>query len=149
MGFLKEELKKYKKISLDTNTFIYLMERHPLYLNSVTEIFKSIETGKLTAITSILLITEILTKPFKDNNKVLQGQYKAFISTFPNLMIRDVDYKICVEAAKIRAIYGLRTPDAIFIATALEEKAEAFVTNDLRLKAVKGIEIIVLGEYSH
>ncbi|WP_366556963.1 PIN domain-containing protein [Desulfosporosinus sp. BICA1-9] len=43
---------------------------------------------------------------------------------------REIDQNIALQAAKLRASYGFKTPDALFLATAIEEKAEAFITND-------------------
>lgn len=111
---LDQILKRYTRIALDTNSFIYLMEKHPVYLDSVRSIFKQIESGNIFGITSMLLITEVLTKPIKDNNKTLERQYKTFLGAFPNLHIRDVDYAVALKAAKLRAKYKLHTPDSLF-----------------------------------
>jgi predicted nucleic acid-binding protein len=46
-------------------------------------------------------------------------------------------------AAGLRARHGLRTPDAIQIATALRHKAETFITNDERLASVKEIKVTI------
>ena len=122
------------------------MEKHPRYLAVVRDIFQQIELGRIYALTSMLLVTELLTKPLRDRNKSLANMYLAFLSTFPNLQIKSVSYGISLRAAKLRAKYGLKTPDAIFLATAIEEEAEVFVTNDLRLKKVGGIEIVLLDD---
>ena len=43
---------------------------------------------------------------------------------------------------------GLNTsPDALFVATALEEKAEAFIINDVRLQGIETIEIVLLNDF--
>jgi len=41
-----------------------------------------------------------------------------------------VTYDIAREAARIRALAGLRTPDALIIATAVVTTADILVTND-------------------
>jgi predicted nucleic acid-binding protein len=38
-----------------------------------------------------------------------------------------------VEASRLRALYGLRTPDAIHAATALRSSADGILSNDKRL----------------
>ena len=106
------------------------MERHPKYFDLVRELFNAVEIGKVYAVSSVLLITEVLTKPLKDANKGLADRYLSFVSTFPNLGLREIDQNIALQAAKLRASYGFKTPDALFLATAIEEKAEAFITND-------------------
>lgn len=146
MGQVNECLKKYRLIAIDTNSFIYLMEKHPVYLLVVRDLFRLIETGHISALSSMLLVTELLTKPLRDNNKSLANMYLAFLSTFPNLQLKSVSYSISLRAARIRAKHGLKTPDAIFLATAIEEGAEVFVTNDLRLKKVGGIKVVSLEE---
>lgn len=147
MGRLEADIKRYSRIAIDTNAFIYLMERHPKYFTIVRELFNAVEIGKVYAVSSALLITEVLTKPLKDGNKGLADQYLAFISTFPNLGLREIDQNVAHQAAKLRARYGFKTPDALFLATALEEKAEAFITNDVRLKGIENIEIVLINAF--
>jgi predicted nucleic acid-binding protein len=55
-----------------------------------------------------------------------------------------VSGSIAVEAAQIRADYNLRTPDAIQLATALDARASAFLTNDAGLASVPGLRLIQL-----
>lgn len=56
----------------------------------------------------------------------------------------DSDIDIARRAAGLRARYGVRTADAIHLATALVAGASAFVTTDRRLARVKEIEVRVL-----
>jgi predicted nucleic acid-binding protein len=144
MGRIGEELKKYKRILIDTNLFIYLMEKHPQYFEVARDVFLQIEKGQVYGITSTLVLTEVLTKPLKDNNENLARSYKAAISTFPNLSVKNIDSSVCIIAAELRAKYGFKTPDAIFIATAIEEGAEVFITNDIRLKNVSEVNCIII-----
>lgn len=134
MERLVADLKQYGKVAIDTNALIYLMERHPLYHDLCKEVFVLIEKGHLVGITSVLLFTEVLTKPLKDNNIAVVRAYKAVLSTFPNLVIKQIDKQTSILAAELRAKYSVKTPDALFLATAILENADAFVTNDVRLK---------------
>lgn len=123
------------------------MEDNEVYTDLLQIIFDMIEGGKVFGITSTLVLTEVLTKPIKDQNKKLQAQYTAFLIHFPNLFLRDIDSRVAITAAKLRSKYGTKTPDLIFIATAFEEHASVIVTNDIRLKKVEGIDFIVLDDY--
>jgi predicted nucleic acid-binding protein len=49
-----------------------------------------------------------------------------------------------VRAAEIRARHGLRTPDAIMVATAIESGATLAVTNDDAWRKVKELEVVML-----
>ncbi|NLJ37646.1 MAG: type II toxin-antitoxin system VapC family toxin [Candidatus Atribacteria bacterium] len=54
-----------------------------------------------------------------------------------------------VRAAEIRSTYKLRTPDAIHLATAWENQATLFLTNDLDFPPEIGaIRIIHLNQFS-
>ncbi len=147
MGGLVNELRKYSRIALDTNTLIYLLERHPFYGPEVKEVFELIEKGVCLGITSTLLMTEILTKPLKEGACDLYHRYLVFFHAFPNLIIKDVTQNISIGAAKLRARYNLKTPDAIFLATALDEEAEAFITNDARLENIANLNVIIISKY--
>jgi len=50
--------------------------------------------------------------------------------------------KIGVIGAEFRAKYGLRTPDAIHIATAVVQDADIFFTADKRIKKVEEIRVV-------
>ena len=48
--------------------------------------------------------------------------------------------------AEMRAKYNLRTPDALQLSVAIEHKADYFLTNDTRLKAVTEIQSVILSD---
>jgi predicted nucleic acid-binding protein len=85
-------------------------------------------------------------KPLKDQQTQLVNQYKKILLNAPGIEIYDIDKIIAVNAAQLRAKYGLRTPDALQIATSLELKANYFLTNDTRLKTVSEIQCVTLSD---
>lgn len=87
--------------------------------------------GANAAVVSALLATETLVRPFRAGTAAI-GTVETFLRHFPNLRIRDVDYDIAREAARVRALTGLKTPDAIVLATALTERIDTIVANDDR-----------------
>lgn len=68
--------------------------------------------------------------------------YKNLPNYIPNLMFSPLDNKTCITGAELRAKYGLRTPDAIHIATAIVEDADIFFTADKEIKKVEEIKIV-------
>ena len=52
------------------------------------------------------------------------------------------------EAADLRARFNLRTPDAIQVATAIIAGAQAFITNDARLKSVTEIPVLLISAFA-
>jgi predicted nucleic acid-binding protein len=49
----------------------------------------------------------------------------------------------------LRAQHGIRLPEALQIATALQAGASLFVTNDARLRRVTDVRVLVLDDYLH
>jgi predicted nucleic acid-binding protein len=52
-------------VALDTPTFIYLIERHPIFFPAVEPIFQAIDAGSVQAATSVLTLLEVLVKPIE------------------------------------------------------------------------------------
>ncbi len=125
----------YNKVAIDSNCFIYLIEGSP-YSNQLTQLFQKIEDSSITAVTSILTMTEILTGPYKARDYKLVEEYRTTLLNFPNLTFRDIDFNIANRASQCRADYSLKTPDAIQLATAILEEADVFITNDLDFRKV-------------
>jgi predicted nucleic acid-binding protein len=88
-------------------------------------------------VTSTLTLTEVLVHPYRDGNQALAEQYFHTLLNARNL--RTVALSAAIAAARIRAAYQLKTPDAIQLGTAKEGGATAFLTNDVRRWALMGL----------
>lgn len=133
--------KKLKRVSLDSNIFIYNLEENVEFLKFTNIIFERLLSDKLKATTSIISLTEILSFPGAADKE--EDLIQEFI-LIPNLEIIDVNSEIAIEAARIRRDYKFRLPDAVQLATAKIGKAQAFITNDDRLGKFKELRIIML-----
>ena len=132
----------YKRIGLDTNIFIYYIEEHQIFLNKIEPLIDKIVQGKATGITSYVTLLELLVKPLRDGRLDLVDQYKTILTG--QLEMVPIDEAVSVEAARLRAKYGFRTPDAIQLASVIIRKGDVFITNDRRLKDVKEIKVLTL-----
>jgi len=133
-------------VFLDSSCFIYLFESHPKYNNFLKSIFSMMSFNKVSAVTSIITVTEVLTKPFEEkNNSLIENYLEAFVE-IPNLKVVNPDNKIAIEAARIRAELHLNLPDAYQLAIAMESKCKTFLTNDKGLKKFKGLQVLILDD---
>lgn len=57
-----------------------------------------------------------------------------------------IDEVIAEKAAEFRAKYSIKTPDAIQVATCIEYNATLFITNDVRLKKVDDVSVLLLSD---
>lgn len=137
-------LSNLKLVGVDTNILIYYFEDNPQFGEVAKEFFDDLKNSRLRAITSIMAVVETLSK--KGLPTDIAKDLEADLFEIPYLSILEVNRKIGSQAARIRREYQFGLPDSIQLATALETKANAFITNDDRLKKFKELKVILLVE---
>ena len=145
----QNELKKLKKAGLDSSILIYHLEDLEPYANLTENIFAAVAEGSLIAVLSTVSVTELLVQPFTAGHQDRIAAFERFLFSLPNTELKSPDYLIAREAARLRSKYRIRTPDALLMATSIIEKADAFITNDARLRTLRaeGIIILVLDDF--
>jgi predicted nucleic acid-binding protein len=143
-------LQTYQVVGFDTMVFIYQFEDHPTFAPLTQQLFEAVERGQVSAHISVLVAGEVLTGPKKAGNQEILLLYRHILSNYPNLVLDPVTMQVMECMSDLRARYNLKTPDAIHVATALLHGAQAFVTNDERLRQVEaeGLDILVLSDFS-
>lgn len=142
----RKTLAKHKRLALDTPCLLYYIEKNPKYLKLTEAIFEEfLLKDKTEIIASTLLLTETLIRPIAQNQPDLVLDYKSVISK--NIALYPLSEEIAEIAAYLRARYKFATPDAIHLATAIDQNAGAIVGNDLRWKQVKEITTTILDEF--
>jgi predicted nucleic acid-binding protein len=129
------------RIALDTVSFIYFLERHPTYYRSAKDLFERIEKGKIEAVASTLVLTELLVPAFRADDSSRAQDVLRLFAHFPHLTLIEVTASIAFEASRIRAKSSLRTPDALHLATALMQKVDWFVTNDKAFTRLPNLQV--------
>jgi predicted nucleic acid-binding protein len=138
---LRDDLKG-KRVYFDANVFIYLMEGYPSLEIGLRDIRDSIFHGESNICTSELTLCEVLVPAFRANNTALLALYRQFIEESGAFELIPTTRETYVRASLLRAQLGLKTPDAIHMATAIECGCTAFLTNDKPMKAPKEIAIL-------
>jgi predicted nucleic acid-binding protein len=115
-------------------------------LKKMQILFDLVDERKITVVTSSFTRTETLSKPIRDKATEVEKQYRLIFDRGEHLETIPLDDDIANDAAQLRAAYNLRSPDAVHLATAIKSNCQAFLTNDLQLKRVTEIPILVLDE---
>jgi predicted nucleic acid-binding protein len=134
-------------VGVDTMVFIYHLEGDERLEPFTHTLFSSVEGGERRAVTSTITLLETLVKPKEIGDEEMRDDYYFALTSFPNLKNRAVDEEVAEVAAEIRARGGLRTPDALQLATCLVEGASGFITNDERLRKIEDPKIIIMNDY--
>jgi predicted nucleic acid-binding protein len=141
-------LKKHQSIFIDTSAFIYFVEERSRYFPLCERLFSSIEAGAIKASTSTLTLLEVLVQPYRLKRDDLILKFYSLLTTYPNLTWIPMTTDVADYAAKIRAEYRLKTPDAIQAASAIATGATGFVCNDKIFEKVANFESLVIDNYT-
>lgn len=127
-------------IYLDTCLVIYLAEHDDHWSQGVRSAIEQ-RTGGTLAI-SPLVQAECLVGPLKRGDSVMEDAYEHLFREFRVLNIESTTF---LDAARLRARFGLKMVDAIHLACAQHHGCDALWTNDSRLAGAAGGMAVDLG----
>lgn len=133
-------------VAVDANIVIYTVEKHPQYSPTLRPLWESVAAGKLSIVISELVLLETLVGPYRSGLSQLAADYESFL-VFPGIRLVPISPAILRAAAEMRAkVPKLRSPDAIHAATAIQQTASCFLSNDLAFRNIAGFKVILLDE---
>lgn len=145
---LTEDLKKIDTIFVDTAPIIYYFEGHSQFGSLAKTCIDAFKSGTVQAFTSVLTLTELLPKPVEKKQEGLIEKFIAFLRSSKDLTLIEISTDIAETAGRLRGTYPfLKTIDAIQISIAIGIKADAFLTNDIKLKRLTEVQVLVLKDY--
>lgn len=143
-GTLVNRLHGKRRVHIDSMAVIYFIEQNPTYLPIVRPLFELLDTRKILGISSYVTLLEVMVQPLKQGRFDLARKYRELIVGSGCMELFPVDQGVAEAGAEIRAKYEFRTPDAIQLATGVQCKADAFITNDSRLRGFDQLDMLVL-----
>ena len=138
-----------KTVYLDTNIFIYAVEEPTSvsqYSGFIKELFKYIDNGEITAITSELTLAEILVGTYTESPELI-GIYDELITDSDFLQVFCVDREILKQSALLRSQRKISLADAIHVATAIQNNAHIIITNDKKMQVPNDMEKLTLSDF--
>ncbi len=143
---ISDALEGIQRLYTETAPLIYYVEEHPTYVAKMDAIIEAIEDRPIEAVSSVMTLTEVLTRPFKLGNARLEREYRDILLHSGGFHLLTITARIAESAAALRARYNLRTPDALHVAAGIDARCDAFLTNDAGIKRVTEIAVLVLDE---
>ena len=139
------------RVCIDTNVFLNVLNKEKAYLSYSRGVLLAISRGDLEAIIPTLVISEVLTGFYVEKRKTDAEEFLAAIVTHEHMKVIPLSMDIAVSSAMVRAKTGLKLPDAMILATAIENRTNYIVSNDGNfprsyegVKTVKSIEMTKL-----
>ena len=126
-------IRGFKSIALDTNIFVRALDDTTILGEKSAVLLHYIKKTNKKVYISTLVFEEFFVKVYK-NQREKDTDYIIDFITFGGLAaIVDIDQEVALSAARIRARYKLKAPDAIYLACAISVDADSFITTDKKL----------------
>ena len=136
----------YKRIFLDTNPVIYLLENQQPYSDSVLRFIVQGLDDDAEFYTSTITDAEFLVRPYRIEDFDAVKTYRDFLTKL-NVLKCFVTEQIADKAAKIRAKYpSIKLGDSIQLAASIDCACDCFYTNDSQLKQVIEVNVVYIGD---
>lgn len=126
-------------VLVDTAPIIYVLEAHAKFARRFEPLFAAHGEGRLALAVSTVTIAEVLAGPFTAGEEALARRYRTVLESW---RVVDLTGEVAEQAARLRAKYRLKLPDAVQLASALAVNADAVVTHDRDLGKVRGLRIM-------
>jgi predicted nucleic acid-binding protein len=141
---LKEKLAG-QHVYFDTNIFIYAFEATARYRTELAALASLLDDEACAVITSEFTLSELLTKPFRDNMLKAVAHYRDMLED-STVLLAPVTRSVLIRSAMLRGQLGIKTPNAIHAATAADTGCTAFLTNDAAIRLPKSIELVMFSD---
>ena len=124
------------KIALDTNILIYFLEGIEPQASKVEKILSTFMKTEDEGIVSTVTVAEVLTGFYMAGDANKASKIKKLLNdlTLNSFKIVPVTFEVADLAANLRAKRGGRLPDALIVATALDQSANIVYSEDRDLQ---------------
>jgi predicted nucleic acid-binding protein len=134
-----DDLPEQALLLVDSSPIIYFIESHPSLGTRFEPLFAAQAAGRVRFAVTTITVAEVLTGPLQAGDEALARRYRT---TLESWQLIELTVDIAELAARLRASFRLRLPDAIQAASALSINATALVTHDRDFSRVRSLRVI-------
>ena len=128
---------------LDASAIIYSVESVAPFRDTVLGRLSQLFATEGLLLTSRLSRLECRVKPLREAQNQLLAIYDEFF-VGELVQVIEIGPEIVELATELRVRYGFKTPDAIHLATAIDQRANVFLTGDRALSRCTELRVEVL-----
>jgi len=132
-----------KRVLIDTNIIIYLIDGTPPYATLARQLFVMIEKGEILAVFSILSIAEVMNGLIRKGDPRTAGEVRTFLLNFPNVECQDISPAVLAKIGNDPRIQWvrLRTVDSLIIASGLVKGVQRILSQDAHFRSAISSEL--------
>jgi predicted nucleic acid-binding protein len=125
-------------VLVDSAPVIYTLDGNPKFARRFARVFERHAAGELVLAVTTITIAEVLTGPLAADDQALAGRYHAILNAW---RVVELSSEIAASAARLRARYRLKLPDAVQVASALAIGADVLLTHDNDFAKINGLRV--------
>jgi len=121
------------RVLVDTSSFIAYHSPPESAYDLARHLFRRVAShdDPFNACYSVVSAAELLVRPIRAGTE-RSRLMTSWLRDFPHLHALDVTLDVARQAATLHAMSGLKTPDALIVASGMLAGCEAIITNDKR-----------------
>ena len=125
-----------KRVYFDANIFIYMLEGSKELQSQIQTVRDLLSNGEIEVVTCDVTYTEILPHPARRGDTQAIETMVEYLSAFEVIPLTK---EITIHAGILRGETGMKSPDALHVAAAMQADCEILVTNDGGIKTPTGM----------
>lgn len=133
-----------KRVYFDANIFIYLLEGNETFETVLSDLRDLIADEAITVVSSDLVYTEALAHRRLVGNAAAIEHIVGFIGNFE---ILPLSQGVAIHAGILRGETGMKTPDALHVACAIEGGCDVLLTNDAGMRVPPHMSRLLMSEF--
>jgi predicted nucleic acid-binding protein len=126
-------------VLVDSAPIIYLLERHPRFAARFRPVFDRQAAGEIFFAVTTIAMAKVLAGPLGVGQEVLAKRYRGVMESW---QVVPLSTDIAESAARLRGNLKLKLADAVQVASALAIGADALLTHDRDMSAVKALRVL-------
>ena len=135
-----------KRVYFDTNIFIYWLEGNSSLTTALQALRESIMESACSIHSCDLVYTEILPALVKNADHTAIKNTLDFLAE-DIFEINPVQKHIFLKAGFLRGEIGMKAPDSIHVASAIDAQCDIFLTNDKGIRVPKTMQRVIISDY--
>jgi predicted nucleic acid-binding protein len=137
-----------RRVTLDTAGCIYLLQRSSRRFELVRMLVERAARGDLTIELPGIVYLELLVRPYRSGDMTEMATIRGLTHEQPGVETVAISEHVLLASASLRALTGLKTPDALVAGSATAGESQAIIGNDRRfdvLNTLDGVELLTAG----
>lgn len=143
----RDRLEEARRVHLDPRALAAHLLAVPGQVELTRQLFEGLREGDVTGQTSALSLYQLLVDAYRQGEDGAAGDAADYLTAFRGLEIVPVSAAVARQAAEVRARLGGRSERAVQIATALDARADLYLTRDSGLRRIAGMEVLDLTDF--